>query len=300
VAQYFPASSVNFIEKYQANKAFAGISDSRMLTIGSRQQWINIDGGPKSFFASYTTSLNNLKSGAGVEINYLGIGAHSRFGYGVSYNYLYNSDYGLISIGIGGGQSFVALDREKILTPDGIYSDGFYDPADNYLNSLYGNSISLSKLNISLLYLVGNFEIGMEFDKAIMIPEKTGIAGRDLLKLNFQYQYYINENISLRMNALLYSDFVVAQSDIGIVALINRNYIGGLNFRAFGKNSIESLSLIAGTNISRNLILVYAYDVVLNRVSETGSSSHELRLFINLGKQDKRRKIPPLIYNPRL
>lgn len=298
-AQFFPVSSVNFLEKYQINNAYAGISDSRLLTIGSRQQWTEIDGRPKSFFASYTTPLNSIRSGAGLELSYHGIGAHSRFGFGISYNYIIKSDFGLISMGIGGGQEFVTLDRESIITPDGVYSDGFYDPADEYLSSLFDNNTSLSKGRISLLYLAGDFEIGMEFDKAIVISEKTGIKGRDLLKLNFQYQYQINENISLRMNALFYSDFLVSQSDIGIVALVKSNYIGGLNLRAFGSSSIESVGIIAGANISRNLILAYAYDMVLNRISETGSSSHELKLFINLGKPDQTRKIPPMIYNPR-
>lgn len=293
-------SSINIIEKYHINKAYAGISGNKILNINIRQQWINFENYPKSLTSSFYSPIYKLKGAAGIECSYQNLGAHSQYTLGLSYNYIYNTFLGDFSFGLGSGGRSIILDKEKILTPDGFYENGSYNPNDDYLMLISGKNISFLKVQLFLLYLYKNVEIGMEFDKDINISNNDGINGNELIKINFQYQKNINENLTLRFNTLLYSDFNVFQSDIGVSGIIKNNYIGGFNLRGFSKSTIESFSLIGGADISHNIKLIYAYDIGLNSLLRIHNGSHEIRVLVNLGKPDLKRNLPPVIFNPRL
>ena len=219
---------------------------------------------------------------------------------GLSYNYIYNTYLGNFSLGVGTAYRGIILDKEKIQTPDGFFENGNYNPNDDYLETLFGKNISSLKMQLFLVYIYGNVEIGMEFDKDINILSNAGISKRDLLKINFQYQVNYNENLNLRLNGLAYSDLWVLQSDLGIAAVINKNYIGGFNFRGFSKSTFESLGLFVGADVSRNIKLIYGYDIGLNSLRRAHNGSHEIRIIVNLGQPEMKRKLPPVIFNPRL
>jgi type IX secretion system PorP/SprF family membrane protein len=299
-SQSFPLSSINFLEKYHINKAYAGISGNKILNIDIRQQWINIENSPQSFSTSFYSPVGKFKGAAGIECSYQNLGAHSQYTLGLSYNYIYNTFLGNFSFGVGTGYRSIILDKEKIQTPDGYFESGYYDPKDDYLESLFGKNISHLKMQLFLVYIFRNVEIGMEFDKDINILSNAGISRRDLLKINFQYKINYNENLNLRLNGLAYSDLKVFQSDFGVAAVINKNYIGGFNFRGFSKSTFESLGLFVGADVIRNIKLIYGYDVGLNSLRRIQNGSHEIRIIVNLGQPVLKRKLPPVIFNPRL
>ena len=300
VAQDFPLSSINLMEKYHLNKSYAGISGNKILNIKIRQQWINIENSPKDFNASFYSPVYSLKGAAGVECAYQNLGAHSQYTLGLSYNNIINSLIGDFSFGIGSVYKGIVLDKEKIRTPQGFFENGVYDQYDDYLESLFGKSISSLKMQVFFLYLYDGIEIGMEFDKYINGLSSAGIYKKDIVKFNCQYQINYSEVLTFRLNGLIYSDFKVLQSDLGAAVIINKNYIAGLNFRGYGKSTLESLGLIGGADISKNIKLIYAYDIGMNSLARTHNGSHELRILVNLGQPVFKRKIPPMIFNPRL
>ncbi|MGB5025058.1 MAG: type IX secretion system membrane protein PorP/SprF [Saprospiraceae bacterium] len=299
-SQSLPLSSINLIEKYHINKAYAGISGNKMLNFNVRQQWINVENFPKSFTSGFYSPVFILKGAAGLECSYQNLGAHSQYTLNLSYNYIHKTFLGDFSLGFGAGNRSIILDREKILTPDGFYENGNYNPNDDYLILISGKNISFLKVQLFFVYIYKNVEIGMEFDKDINISKNAGISGNDLLKINFQYQLNYNENLNLRLHGLFYSDFKVFQSDLGITGIIKKNYIAGFNFRGFSKRTIESIALIGGADISQNIKLIYAYDIGINSLQRIHNGSHEIRVLVNLGQPDLKRKLPPVIFNPRL
>jgi len=304
-SQQFPLNTINFIEKYHINKAYAGISGNRIAYLNVRQQWLDIERAPEYFSGSFFTPVFRLKGGMGIDLHFHSHGAQKNTGLGISYNYMYSTTFGDFSFGFGSSYKNTFFDRQIMLTPEGFYENGNYNPNDIFLENLTGTNISYIKMKYFLLYLYRNFEFGMEFDKGTIglsdlknMPVSVGTA--DLLKINFQYQYNYNETLSIRINGLFYTDLKLYQSDFGVTAIINKKYIAGTNFRGSSGSTIESIGLIAGADITKNIKLIYSYDVGINGLSKVHQDSHQLTGVINLGQAESKKKLPPVIFNPRL
>ncbi|MGE5356492.1 MAG: type IX secretion system membrane protein PorP/SprF [Deltaproteobacteria bacterium] len=288
------------MEKYQINKAYAGISGNRILRLNTRQQWVELPSNPEVYNVDFFSPVLALSGGMGFGIDFVNIGAKSVYGFNYSYNYIYRSGIGDFSAGIGLNYLSFKLKNDKIRTPDGFFENDRYDPDDSYLSGLFGKNLSFIRMNYSFLYLLKNIEIGIEFDKDISGLQKVGISTPDLLRMNFQFQQKLNDLILLRFNLVVFSDFNSFQTETGIIAILKNNYITGINLRGYNKNSFDALGLIGGADISRNLKLVYSYDIGLSGLSEAHNGSHQMTVFFNLGSPERKPKLPNIIFNPRL
>lgn len=299
-SQLYPLSSINFTEKYSVNKAYAGLSGNKILNIRVRQQWGNLKNSPVNYKLFYILPLPQIKSGAGIEFDVNDQSIFQQISGGVSYNYIKNTDFGNFSFGPSVSFSNINISKDRILTPDGKYEGGIYNPYDNFIEVAGGKNEKFIGSNIFLVYLFNNFEFGIEFDNIIKLEAISKNKYLKILKVNFQYQYLFNENITFRFNDVFYSDLVLWQNDMNLVSIINGNIIAGINFRGISLITFESIGLITGADLTNSIKLIYSYDFGMNSLNRIHSGSHELSLYYNFGKSGFVRRTPPVIFNPRL
>lgn len=299
-SQLYPLSSINFTEKYSINKAYAGLSGNKILNFKVRQQWVNLNNPPVNYKLSYILPLPQIKSGAGFEVDVNNQSIFQQISGGASYNYILNTDFGTFSFGPSLSFSNIYISSDRILTPDGKFENGIYYPYDDFLEFVAGKNEKFIGSNLFLVYLLNNFEFGIEFDNIIKLEAISKNKYLKILKVNFQYQYFLNENITFRFNDVFYSDLALWQNDMSMISIINSNFIAGINFRGITATTLESIGLIMGADLTKSIKLIYSYDFGINSLNNIHSGSHELSLFYNFGKSGFIRRTPQVIFNPRL
>lgn len=299
-SQIYPLSSINFTEKYSVNKAYAGLSGNKILNFKVRQQWVNLKNSPVNYKLSYILPLPQINSGAGFEVDINNQSIFQQISGGASYNYIMNTDFGTFSFGPSFSFSNIYISRDRILTPEGKYEEGIYNTYDDFIDIVANKNEIFIGSNLFFVYLLNNFEFGIEFDNIIKLEAISKNKYLKILKVNFQYQYLLNENITYRFNDVFYSDLVFWQNDMSLVSIINGNFLAGINFRGISPNTFESIGLITGADLTNSIKLIYSYDFGINSLNRIHSGSHELSLFYNFGKSGFIRKTPPVIFNPRL
>jgi type IX secretion system PorP/SprF family membrane protein len=299
-SQIYPLSTINFTEKYSVNKAYAGISGNKILNFKVRQQWVNLKNSPVNYKLSYILPLPQIKSGAGFEVDVNNQSIFQQISGGASYNYIMNTDFGTFSFGPSFSFSNIYISGDRILTPEGKYEDGIYNPYDDFIELIGGNNEKFIGSNLFFVFFLNTFEFGIEFDNIIKLEAITRNKYLKILKVNFQYQYLLNENMSFRFNDVFYSDLVLWQNDMSLVSIINGNFLAGINFRGISSTTFESIGLITGADLTNSIKLIYSYDFGINSLNRIHSGSHELSLYFNFGKSGFIRRAPPVIFNPRL
>ena len=293
-------SSLYAFEKYMMNSAYAGLSGGKILTFDIREQWLGLDESPKNYSLTYSSPVYELHGSYGVKMTSISSGIQRRFGLDLTYNYVYQSRIGLFSFGLGTGIYNVRIDKNKIITPAGIYIQGESNHNDPFLSTILPANINLGKFSIFGVYYYNNFEFGIIFDKEINITDKSEYGNRDIFRLNWQYLYKINQDFSIKTFGLLYTDFVLVQNDIGAVTIYRNNYLAGLNLRGYTDKTFDSLSFLIGGNINFKLRLIYSYDFTISGLQKVEDGTHEIKIIYNFGKKNIKRSLPPLINNPRL
>ncbi len=299
-AQNLIPSSLYAFDKYEINCGYAGLNGSKVLSLNLREQWLGFDDAPKKYSISYTSPVYQIHGSVGTKISSLRSGISKSIGLDLSYNYVYQSSFGLISFGMGSGIENMKLNKNKIVTPTGFYSQGELNHNDPLIDGILSSDIYTAKMSIFGVYYYNNIEFGIIFDKGINVSDKLGYERKDILRLNWQYIYGYTQDISLKAFGMLYTDFVLIQNDIGIVGLFKNNYLTGVNLRGYNSKSFDSISFLIGGNIDYKLRLIYSYDFTISDLQKVEEGTHEIKIIYNFGKKNIKRRLPPVINNPRL
>lgn len=299
-SQNFNSGTLYSFNKYSTNSGYAGLSGNKLLSLNIREQWVSLIGRPRNYSFNFSTPLYKWNGAAGIKVGSYNIGIQNSIRLDLSYNYVQQSSFGLFSFGIGSGIKSLSIDKNKIVTPEGNYEDNYLNHNDPLIDD--NLSFQSSFLNFSAfgVYHFNNIEVGIIFDKELSVKGKLKYGLKDAIKLNWQYIYSLNEDVSFKFFGLIYSDFVILQNDIGVVSVFKNNYIGGLNFRGYDHNTFDSFSLILGSNINYKMRLIYSVDFTISRLRKAEDGSHEIKLIYNFGEKKLNRILPPIINNPRL
>ncbi len=299
-AQNIVPNSLYAFDKYMTNSGYAGLNRGKVLVFDIREQWLGLEASPKSYSLSFTSPIYELHGSYGVKVASISSGISKKTGFDLSYNYVFQSVSGLFSFGMGAGMYSMKLKNDGIITPGGFYSKGEVDHNDPFLSSLLASNIYLSKISLFGVYYYNDVEFGIIFDKEINVSDKSVYEVRDILRLNWQYLYRFNQNISVKAFGLIYSDFVLWQNDIGVAGLYKNNYLTGFNLRGYSNKTIDSMSFLIGGNVNYKLRLIYSYDFTISGLRKVEDGTHEIKIIYNFGKKNIKRSLPPLINNPRL
>jgi type IX secretion system PorP/SprF family membrane protein len=274
-AQQDPQYTQYMYNTMSVNPAYAGQRETLSLTALHRTQWVGIDGAPKTLTFSAHTPLRNKRIGLGLNVvtDQIGPAKETYFDVNFSYTLALNDDDTKLSFGLKGGFHLLDTDWSK-----GVFQDP--DAAFNQNLSLFspsiGSGIYLHSYKWYLGLAVPNFVTTQHYDdfQASVATEKLHFF------LIGGYVFDLNENTKLKPAFLVKSvTGAPVIADVSASVLFNEKLTLGLSWRWD-----DSVSGLAGFQISDELYIGYAYDLTTTRLNNYNSGSHEIMLRFELQK----------------
>lgn len=289
--------------KYALNPAYAGLESTLSITGGYRAQWQELNGSPTSRLIHAHLPLYNLKGAGGIKLEQESFGVEKTLRASISYNYVYESNIGLFSAGLGLGFVQKSIDGSALRTPDGRYEGGLVVHQDDILFESKLNGLA-PQLIAGIYFAQDKLEVGISLENfhQPVIKFNRGKSTYQLFsRLNVygEYLFDISEQLSLTPAFLIKSDLNRMQVDFSAQATFNGNVIAGLGFRGYSKNTIDALSLIGGLRINPQILISYGLDLSLSPIKDYHQGTHELMLNYNLNKKIGGVIKEPVIFNPR-
>lgn len=254
---------------FAINPAYAGTRNSMSAVILHRSQWVGIDGAPTTQTATVHAPINKYNIAWGVNL------AHDRLG--PTRNIL----------AAGTGAYHVKLRNAKIsfALRAGIYNSilnkgmlSFKEDGDVFDQ---GGTVSA---------LVPSFDAGVYYYKTKFF---VGLSATHMASPKFKYEGYpSNTNMYLRTHVMLHSGYVFEFNrkfvlkpsvlikstddspfnvDVNISALLYKRVWLGLSVR-----HASSLNFLIDVNVTDYLRMGYAYDLLVNQLSQYSKGSHEV------------------------
>ncbi|WP_085537206.1 PorP/SprF family type IX secretion system membrane protein [Massilibacteroides vaginae] len=274
-AQYDAQFSQYFMTMGYYNPAFAGTREDLNLLGIHRQQWVGIDGAPKSFFVSadMPLKLGETNHGVGMILFTESIGLFQNTHIAGQYAYKNKLFGGTLSIGLQLGIVNQSFDGSKALPSGKDVTTQVEDPAiPNALVSAVGLDV-----NAGIYYTRKNFYFGVGAmhvtEPEIMLQENvyTYIAGSYNLVSGYNIQLK-NPLYELQPSVFLKSDTRTFQADVTGRVVYNKMFNGGLSWRIN-----ESIVFLLGASFG-NIQVGYAYDFPTTPILKGSHGSHELML----------------------
>lgn len=299
--QSAPQYSMYMLNRYQFNPAYAGMDASLSINGVYRSQWIDIPGNPEQTHFNAHMPLYILNGAAGIAFTHETIGAEGTLNASVSYNYVYDTDFGLFSAGASVGILQKSLDGSLIRTPDGEYEGTTIFHNDPTL------PITLVR-SATPVFGAGVYYAGLDFEAGVAVTEITpgtleleGVRFKGKAAITLFGEYFIESlpEVSIYPTILVRSDLVQTQTELSVRAVYQEFLTGGLGVRGYSQNTIDAMTALVGLRLSENLTFAYAFDFTLSALNQVSRGSHEVMLRYNLNKIIGAGLPPPVIYNPR-
>lgn len=265
----------------------------------SRTQWQGIEGNPRQVFVSLNSPVYPLNGGVGIQFSSDKAGLRSTVGGALSYNYVMDRDFGLISLGVGLGYKQFSFDRGGILTPDGSSGDGRFGSRDDLLDE---SLVDASFLNYTLavLYANGPLEIGLSYYQDLNSDEAQLTQSNGVLNLYSEYSYSYSEELDIVPYLFAKTNsFALAQYELGLGGVYLDRFSGGIGIRGLGGTSVDAILANMGVRISEKVSFAYYYDAGISSLASKAEGSHELMLRYSFGQTIYRTRPVKTIYNPR-
>ncbi|WP_026462567.1 PorP/SprF family type IX secretion system membrane protein [Adhaeribacter aquaticus] len=309
--QQRPQYSQYMINNYLLNPAISGIEDYTDVKIGSRHQWVGLDGAPVTYYVSAHTPLN--KQATQVRSVGKGIGRthktnvsrlskpqpHQGVGImaltdktgplrrsNIMGTYAYHlpiSREFKVAVGVGAGMLNSRFNpSEATMVIDG-------DPAitSDYVNYTYFD------LNVGTWIYSKDFFLGLSGAQLLKSRGDLNAAenGSRLQKHYFAtigYRFQVSQDLTLIPSTMIKMASPSPVSvDINLRALYaDRLWVGG-SYR-----NKDSFSVLAGVYLNQLLDLSYAYDINTSNLGVANSGSHEV--VVGLKLFNKGRVICPI------
>lgn len=269
-AQQRAIQSLYMFDPMLVNPAYAGNQVLLSATAIYRNQWVNLDGAPKTFTTSIHTGFKKSRVGVGLLFSKESIGIHDETGfYGV---YSYKLPISLkrksqLSFGIQGGFNSLTTDYNKLTLKS--VTDPNLSGVDRKFNPNVG---------VGVFYRENNFYGGISVPYLL---ENSVVSISDVNSLAKQRRYYyIFAGFSAKLSnnvKIIPSTLVRIQDQAPVSFDINATFvlydIVGLGVSYRFQDSIVGLFEL---QINENFHVGYAYDFTTSQLNQFSNGSHEL------------------------
>lgn len=267
------------------NPAYAGTRGSLSMVGLYRNQWVGLDGAPETLNFSMNSPIGVQGIGVGLGFMSDKIGPSSESVITADFSYTIPvSHTAKLSFGIKGGLSIFNLDPDKLT----IYNPNDYDlEQQNRSSPIIGAGLYLHS---DKWYLGASSPSLLETEHYDDIQVSTASQKTHLYFIG-GYVFTINENLKLKpaflAKAIMGSPLSI---DVSANALLYEKVTFGLAYR-----HDAALSVLAGFQISDNIMVGYAYDYETTELSRYNDGSHEIFLRFELGTK-LRAKVNPRFF----
>jgi len=307
--QQKPHYTQYILNQYILNPALSGIENYTDLKVSSRDQWVGLDGAPRTMYLSVhgpigkkdfkttATSYNppgenprgtaywenytasEPHHGVGLTISNDVTGLYNRFSANVSYAYhLGLSPRTNLSAGFAGGIMRLSRDGSK-----STFSTGQFDPAQGSVGDVYRIRPDLSA---GLWLYSADYFVGISAQQ--IIPQKVSFVDDTLgFKLvphlfgTAGYRFLLNEDLNAIPSVMIkYVSPLDPQFDLNLkFQYRDLLWLGG-SYRL--KNGYAAM---LGLNVGNTLNVGYAYDFTRTTVNTVSRGTHELLVGFLIGNR---------------
>ncbi len=274
LAQYDAQFSQYFLSMGYYNPAYAGTSSDLNLFALHRQQWVGMDGAPKTFYVAGDMPLRLGKNmaGIGLVVTTESIGLFQNSHISGQFAYKHKLFGGTISIGLQVGIASISFDGTKVDLGDSDY----HDTEDEAFPTSEVNGLGMD-MNAGIYYTHKKFYVGAGVTHAlepeIQLDENiyTYIGRAYNLTAGYNIQLK-NPLYELQPSVFLKTDMQSFQADITARMVYNNMFNGGISWRVN-----ESVVALLGASFG-NIQVGYAYDFPITSILKASSGSHEVMI----------------------
>ncbi|MBD5238447.1 MAG: PorP/SprF family type IX secretion system membrane protein [Bacteroidales bacterium] len=293
LTQYFQAPSL-------FNPAAAGATDLMRIRVGSRMQWIGIDGAPRDFLATADVpfKLINRRWGAGVAMVQETIGLYQTLSMGVQLSGRQKIGKGYLSFGLQAAYLNQQFKGSKVVIPD---DDDYHESTDDAIptQDVTGQGFDM---NIGLTYTHRLFTLGLACTHLLSPQVKMRREGSEgssgsgeqewLFPFDRTLYFTAESNIPIKNtlfevlpSLMVRTDLASFQADVTARLRWKKFLTAGLGYR-----TQDALSVMLEGEF-KGITLGYSYDYSLSPIMRATSGSHEVwvgySLKLNFGEKNR-------------
>ncbi len=294
-AQQDPQFSIYMLNRPIFNPAAVGTGKGMEITSAVRNQWVGIDGAPRTGTLTFGTPSLRLRGGIGLALFSDAIGQFRTTSFKGQYGYRFelgDPDKGsFLQAGIG-----IGLLQKSIVTGAWRTGSGDNGSSDPVLNTLSG-SATLFDLDIGAFYQLpkdkGHLSVALTHLTEPSL-EPLGEPGR--IRSRVARHFYVTGGYKLALgakarlepNGLLKVAGPQFQLDVNLNLYVDP-VMFGIGRRGIGKT--DCFLGMMGLQITERLFAAYSYDLTVSRLGPYTSGSHEVLVCYRIREVSKLR--PP-------
>jgi len=284
-AQFEPQFTQYMFNEMFINPAYAGSRDHMAMTALYRNQWVGIEGSPKTQTFSAHTPLRNEKIGLGLSILHEEIGVTQDFSAFGTYAYRIPMQKGFFSMALSGG---IIHHQEQLLE---------LKTQDQGDQSFMGTPrLTVPNMGFGTFLSTRNYYVGLSIPR--MLQNKVDAAtGKAENKINVPYWHYylmggyvftLNESIKLKPTCMVKAvSGAPVVADFGAHVLLSEVLWLGGSYR-----TSDSWAAIIQIQMNKQMRLGYSYDYTLTELNQFTSGTHEITLGFDFSF-DKNKVVTP-------
>ena len=269
-AQQKPVFSQYMFNPLAINPAFAGTQDNLSVAALYRDQWINLEGAPKTMTFTANTSVPKKNIGLGMTVYRDQIGVHSDLGVFLSYSYqLKFKNNKMLSMGLQGGVSNLKSDFSslRLKDPDDPHLTGVVSTVDPNFGMGVFYQDKQWYAGLSIPYIINTkFFKDMDIISDARAKRYYFLAVGRLMDINRRLQFKPELLIRIQEGAPM-------GADLNGKLIIDRKVAFGASYR--------SGDAIIGTfefEMNDNFRLGYAYEYSMSKLQEFTQGTHEIMI----------------------
>lgn len=286
IAQQDALFSQYMFNKLVINPAYTGTRDALSITLVGRQQWVGLDGAPKTATITIHSPLRNEKIGLGVYAYTDVLGPLQTSGAVGSFSYKFKWGPGKLSFGLQFGIKHMSVDWNEVDMPD--------ENDIAYLGQS-GNNLVMDA-NFGMYYYSEKFYVGLSSKQLLQEEIGTQELYDDVVANKLLRHFYgmaglaipLSDNLVLKPSVLAkYVANTPFQMDFNTNLMINKVLWVGFSYRTEGV-----FVFLTEVLVKDRLRIGYSYDTFLNELSIQNRGSHEVLIGFDI-PVFKRRMLTP-------
>ena len=299
--QQLPIYSQYLYNKFLINPAVAGSDGYTSINLTGREQWVGMEGAPRTFSVSAQTRIlkkSFILKQTKVKRSIYRPKSDGKIGIG---GYVFSDKSGLVSrTGFSLAYAYHTWIQRSTQLSFGLAFTGYNfkidvnnitleDPNDPILNSDLRHGVFIPDASFGIHVLNPRYTLGFSADQLFQAAAKIGSSAYGRFKMSRQYYLFgtysfergtydeIQPSVLIKM-----SEQFRPQADIGLTYINNKAFWLGLTYRTSG-------ALIANVGVKyQNLWFGYALDFTLQEIQRITYGTHEITIAIKFGDSARR------------
>ena len=270
LAQQRPIQSLYMFDPLLINPAYAGNQIQLSATAIYRNQWVNLDGAPKTFTATAHTGFRKKKVGVGFILSNDQIGIHNDVGFYGCYSYKISvTRKSTLAFGLQGGFNNLRSDYNKLTLKS--LNDPNLAGVDTKMNPNFGAGLYFRQDNFyagfSIPYILNNKVVGLESVGSIA-------KQRRYYYLMGGFTHNISNRVKVVPSALIrIQDQAPISFDLNTIFVLYDVVGLGCSYRL--EDAVVALFEL---QLNENFHVGYAYDITTSALRQYSNGTHELMI----------------------